>query len=289
MISVIRKLVASTAFSLAFLGVTVGCLAWLITPDANGPKTPRSPIFAIKPGPNNEALAPGGAEPSVTASIAVRAEQGAGMCAQFYVSGAALDVPGWQIEVAAEPEMLIHSNVMSIHPAGGSSFYVLSRGPGFVNTGEDEKGEPDVHLCWNHPGDPTVVSHRGSRAAINMPNFYVDWRSGKPPPDASNVRVSIKAQLDDIGDDWAVDSGTAPNPQLSTAKHWVWESPIDASDTRKDGSPATLQVHSLGEAESEHNREFYSGIFYGVGAAALIAAIQERLNTRRRAEPNGTS
>ncbi|MFI1763023.1 hypothetical protein ACH41H_13365 [Streptomyces sp. NPDC020800] len=200
-------------------------------------------------------------------------------CVSLEVTGDGLSAQPWQLEVLGDARDTVTAPDMRIVAESESDNNETIR---YLSPGRSKSHEAQAWLCWMGMKNP-VVEKRGSVEDINLPAFYVDQhRTGiSQEPD---VQVSIRADWHPDSD-LAVDAGTAPDARLSSAGDWVWKTSIGATETSPDGSVAEVQAHSVTGAARDHRREFLSGALLGVGAAAIIAALQEGLNRCRHDRP----
>lgn len=269
MLSVIRQGFTSTVIVMGLASGLIFFLAFRFEPDQGIPNRPGAIAFQIVP--KHLISQP------ISANITVYDWGGKQVCMFFHAEGQGLGSTKWELEVSrvpASPLRNIDLSTKMTSVVNGSGSYVLSPDARQPNTA-------DVRLCWK-TSEGIVLTSRGSNTAIDMPAFgvwevFVDENSPKKP----NPPLKVTAELYTDHQDWTVDSGDAPNEHLSVPGHWVWESTTGAWDNAGGGPTAQLNVRSVNDAENEHQREFISGILFGVGAAAAVAVIQEFLNNFR--------
>ncbi|MEU1312173.1 hypothetical protein ABZ419_25205 [Streptomyces cinnamoneus] len=283
----IRQALTSTVITLAAITVVTGAAALHFWPDTEAPPLPNGPSFAIRPGPEEEPNEKTRLlRKPISAEIKVaRGEKREETCADFSASGPGIeDLKWWTLEIETDPRAYISSSkgmMLQTPPQAysGQKHYTLL-------SSRFSQQKAGAELCWPKTPD-TVIAKRGSNAAISMPGVWVDWSyngsTDYHPFNTVNAPVSIRAELsENLGPDWAVDAGNAPEAQLSTPGTWVWKRTIGALDTRANGSTALLQVHSVSQAAEDHHHEFLSGILLGIAAAAAIVGVQEFVNELRK-------
>ncbi|WP_159048889.1 hypothetical protein [Streptomyces sp. NRRL B-3648] len=272
MLRKVKQALNCTALLLACMGVAIIGIAFSLAPEEHTPAAPARPSFAIKPSPEAKLLT----QP-ISVLIAVGRGGSSGECAKFTAYGPGLqDAPGWHVVIKADDRATLvpgSMKILSRQSVGGITTYELA-------STDVVQAVAAANVCWRDLPN-MVVARRGSSSIIAMPNFYVDENfpafSQKPNPE-----IAVDAYLDTEEPDWAVDAGLAPDSQQSSSNEWVWYRSMEAGYTHQAGSTATLVVHSISDAASDHQREFMSGILFGVGAAALVASIQELLNQQQK-------
>ncbi|MGW5278709.1 hypothetical protein ACWERI_04530 [Streptomyces collinus] len=281
----IQQIPALTALLLLGGAVIIFIAGRYFEPAATDLPAPQAPSFAIRPAPDEF----GERYLEKPISVNIKVSQGpyvggkTGTCIDFFASGPGLKRAGrWTLEIDADSRSDLNSvmTTESERPAArGHTRYTLS---------SSRISYPDAKatLCWDNISD-MVVARRASNIAISMPNFWVDQTLG-PLSGRPNVPVHVQAELDDVGSDWAVDAGNAPEAQVSTFGKWVWKNDIGEIDTQPQGSTALVQAHSINGAAKEHQNEFLSGILFGVAAAAAVTGFQELVNWYRDLDLTGT-
>lgn len=144
-------------------------------------------------------------------------------------------------------------------------------------------------LTWNDFSTGPLQIH-GANLALRFPDVEVDNNTSSAP----EPKLSVTRYLELDGTDFTYVGGQAPD-QSSAVGSWRW-GPSQAI-TINGGSGALspgfyMEALSAAADESSSNASFKSGIAFGVGAAAFIAAIQEFVNAatdKERHKQNKTS
>lgn len=273
----IQRIPALTAVLLIASAITIWIVGRQLEPDEASVPAPNRPSFAIKPAPDKFGYRYLEKSISVNMKASQSRDQSGKVdtCIDFLASGPGLEDSSWTLEIDADSGLDLSSGMTtkSERPgAPGQTHYTLT---------SSRISYPDAKasLCWANVPD-MVIAKRASNIAISMPNFWVDQSAG-PYSGRDNIPVHVQTELDDVGPDWAIDAGNAPEAQVSTFGKWVWKSVIGEIETRSDGSAALVQAHSVSEATEEHQNEFLSGILFGVAAAAGVTGFQELVNWYR--------
>jgi hypothetical protein len=96
--------------------------------------------------------------------------------------------------------------------------------------------------------------------------------------------VTVRRELVPLGD-YAFLGGLPPDQLAGGA--WSWKPEIGHVN-EGDAAPALdIEARSATADGQSHDAEFKSGIAFGIAASALIAGIQEFVNSARRKERHG--
>lgn len=262
-----------TSVLLAITGIGIATSAWFLQPATGLPSDPNPPQFTFEPGPE------GLAQPlDVFISVDLRSPEPPyeESCINIALGGPGLTQSrGWRLRVSGTDV----PPVTDMHKSSSSK--------GEYQLWTENPADAHADMCWP-TSQGTFVSTRGSNSIVALAEFSVivgDIPVG-PNPD-----VTVNSSLFDVPD-WTIDSGPPPAPSKSDYKNWYWKSISGVYEVNTINNTPTLRVHSVAEASQEHTHEFLSGVFYGVGAAAGVAALQEGLNRwseeiRRRTRGSG--
>jgi hypothetical protein len=181
------------------------------------------------------------------------------------LTGQAFTHAGWSLFVAVPAGVKV-SNLGAgnlIPTRGGSEVFMIA--PGAVRDGSNT-----ALLEWNSLSEgPLQVN--GSNLVAEFP--YVEV-TNEPANSASYVptpTVTVSQRLFPRGD-FSYLGGTPPDHYVGG--DWVWGPDIGSVN---DGGvfPFVVEARSAVADEQSHTAELYSGIAFGLAAAALIAGIQE--------------
>jgi hypothetical protein len=150
--------------------------------------------------------------------------------------------------------------------------------------GPQPSGAYAVLLMWEED-DTGPVQVRGPNLAASFPNVTLTNQSPPAPERASSVpkppepRVTVRRQLVP-GGDYTFLGGLPPDQLVGAA--WVWKPETGYLSAAPVSSWLDVEAHSATADEQSHAAEFRSGIAFGIAASALIAAMQEFLNSARQ-------
>ncbi|MFJ9940603.1 hypothetical protein [Streptomyces erythrochromogenes] len=266
-IGAVSSVFTMTSVSLATMGTIIIVSARLLQPDAEPPGDPSPPQLIFDPGgqltqPLNVAI-----------SVDLRLDEPPHeACIQIILNGPGLtSSPGWHLQVAN----------IDAHIETGMHQTPSSKGRYELWTEDPSKAH--ALICRPDP-QGVFVTTSGSSSIVTLADFsvIVGDMPIDPAPD-----ITVRTSLSNMPD-WGIDFGPSPISPQSDYKNWYWKNVTGVNEVNSVSNTPTLRVHSLSEASQEHSSEFTSGVLYGLGAAAWVAAIQEGLNhwsrqrTRRR-------
>jgi len=183
-----------------------------------------------------------------------------------------LRYPGWRLIASVPPGVRIvgwlpdDSRPVFRNMAGGT-FVVVTPGPVRARA-------YSVLLTWNGL-DSGPLRVQGANLVAAFPNLTV----ANQAPSAPTLTVSRLLQPN--RSDYAYLGGPLPDHQDSDSWSWKPQTGVGAEFLTLV-PPLTVEARSVVTDEEAHSAEFLSGILFGVAAAALIAAIQEFVNSGRR-------
>ena len=192
-----------------------------------------------------------------------------------------LNHPGWTLSgwVPKGVELFGQGRVVP-HP-GPQDFVVISPGAA-------RRGIASAILTWPDL-DSGPLRIQGANLVAVFPELTVENEpaasSGNTPvPRSPSVTLTRELQPGEV--DYAFLGGEQPDHEDPGA--WYWN-PVN--DPYSIFSSLTIEAQGAIMEEQSHTAEFLSGVFFGVAAAALIAALQEFLNSarKRKPQPGGVS
>jgi hypothetical protein len=140
----------------------------------------------------------------------------------------------------------------------------------------DEPGQAFAGFIWKTPPD-TLFSEKSGQIAFRFPRFMIF-----PPVTRRVYLLDVYEKFAPVRD-YVIDAGKQPTLSQGGGA-WSWKRRISRDLT----SLAVPAAHSVGSQESQHRREFYSGVLLGLAGGAAIAFLQEaadriskRVRTRR--------
>jgi hypothetical protein len=183
-----------------------------------------------------------------------------------------LNHPGWTLSgwVPKGVELFGQGRVVP-HP-GPQDFVVISPGAA-------QRGTASVILTWPDLNSGPLRIQDANLVAIfpELEDEPTTSSGNTPVPTSPSVTLTRELQPGEV--DYAFLGGQQPNHEDPGA--WYWD---PANSSYSIFSSLTIEAQSATMEEQSHTAEFLSGVFFGVAAAALIAALQEFLNSARKRE-----
>lgn len=262
-----------TSIPLAIMGVVIASTARLLQPAAELPTDPTPPEITFEPA--------GDLTQPLIVNISVNLRPASVIpvkqeCIDISLAGPAVtSSKGWHLNISA-PDA---TPVTAMHESSPSK--------GEYELWTDKPSDARAYMCWAFRERNPFVHTSGSNSAVALANFSIP--TGDPFTPHPDPQVTINSSLRNTPG-WAIDAGPSPNWPKSDSKDWYWQTIAGVNELYSLQATPTLRVHDVTEASQEHAHEFLSGILYGVGAAAGVAALQEGLNCwsgevrRRRAQ-----
>ncbi|GGS49628.1 hypothetical protein GCM10010206_08960 [Streptomyces cinerochromogenes] len=286
----------ATVFILVILSVALFGIGYGLSPDVGNPKEPEPPSVTFVAGTHENVVE--GLKVRLVVWLAQwspLSHEGVSYdCALFKFEGNAAEArQDWAVRVTPwSGDYVIGTGPDLRHL---TTMRYPMQGPPPVRSPEFEPESPlapasnQISLCWPSARHLIVATH-GSSSAISMPGLRVKKHGGSAA-DLQGGTVSVVAALsrcDGCDVDWAMDSGKAPDSQGGRTP-WSWNYSFRVNEVTYFDS-VRIRVHGIGEAAEERHLEFLSGVYYGVGAATLVATAQEFFNRvsrspRRRGTP----
>jgi hypothetical protein len=192
------------------------------------------------------------------------------------LSGADFTHPGWTVLAFVPDGAHLVGDLNDNDPRTGTVHHSAAGGSVlYAHPGSERDGKYFATVIWNdlHSGPMRV---RGANLVAAFPDVEVENESSggdatAPPP--PTPRVIVRRDLQP-GSDFAFLGGLPPDHQDRINWSWKPEKGMSAGGTTSF-LPLTIEARSATVDEQSHSAEFLSGIFFGVAAAALIAATQE--------------
>jgi hypothetical protein len=162
-----------------------------------------------------------------------------------------------------------------LHP-GAQDFVIVSHGAA-------RSGIDSVILTWRSPNSGPLRI-QGANLVAMFPELTLEndltGSSGNTSVPASPL-VTLTRELQPGDGDYAYLGGQPPDHQEQG--EWYWD-PVNQIPGVGIAifSSLTIEARSVTIDEQSHSAEFLSGVLFGVAAAALIAALQEFLNSARK-------
>jgi len=272
-----------TVGALVLLAIGTGVYGGLNLPDTAVPQ-PQSPSIEVDFSPGHAARSP------ITVGVRLlqsdlRQEGGsAPVTLATDLTGADFAHPGWSMFVFAPPG--VHVNGATGHDPRTGLVSRLHDATGGVTAGVyirpgSRHGGYTALLEWDDlTSGPLQVTGANLVAAfpqvtvVNQTNGGSNNTSTVPTP-----KVTVQRELDPEGD-FTYLGGIPPDHFVYFA--WAWKPETSHVDRGIAASSFQVEARSATADEQSHTKELYSGIAFGVAAAAAIAAIQEFLNSARR-------
>lgn len=196
------------------------------------------------------------------------------------IKSTALQSRGWAaiLDVPAGVEVQV-DNPQPRHTTDSNTDYY------FFQPGPQASGEYFVLFEWPNDRAHGLYQFSDSSFAASFPSFMVA-REYSQGSGADNTRFHLTVSRDLAQDsDYQFAGGRAPDTYGQF--RWSW---MDSMTGTAPLVPAlSVEATSPSLSARSHSSEFKSGVAYGVGAAALIAAIQEFLNRATRREISALS
>jgi hypothetical protein len=260
-------------------GVVIGAVAWHLRPDSAIPQ-PGSSNIDVSFGPGYVASSPIHVQLQLWQDEPVDGGGPTRVVLGIDISGKDVTYSGLTI-TASVPNGVQLGPASEDNPSTGH----VTRYPGgdYVTVTStavrgDPKVAPDdygVGLTWDnlHSGPMQV---RGANLVAAFPSLFME---GDP------IRsVTLTDDLDLGPNDYAFLAALTPNHE--SVSDWAWNRPVDITlGVAAEVDPLKIEAHSVTVDEQSHSAEFLSGILFGVAAAALIAALQEFMNSARKRKP----
>jgi hypothetical protein len=131
-------------------------------------------------------------------------------------------------------------------------------------------------LTW-HDLDSGPIRVRGPNLVAEFPYVAVENHTSAGSPGESSLPPTPTVTVDRefrLASDYAYLAGLPPDHQDRFT--WSWKPETGLRTTGLTAvPPLVVEARSATVDEQSHSAEFQSGIFFGVAAAAAIAAIQE--------------
>ncbi len=187
-----------------------------------------------------------------------------------------LRYPGWRLTLSVPPGVRLRVALPSDSRPGRLSPTAAGVVLFSVTPGPMSAGAYAVVLTWNGL-DSGPLRVRGANLVAAFPGFTVENQTSATPT------VTVSRDLQPDRSDYAYLGGMPPDHQDSDTWSWNPETGFLVGGLNLI-PPLTVEAQSVATDEEAHSAEFLSGILFGVAAAALIAAIQEFVNSARRRE-----
>lgn len=271
---------------LLVIGATAGVYGWAHHPDTAIPQPPGSSV-EVDFSPDRSARSP------MTVGLGLRRDKAPDNSGRWQVTlaidltGDDLASPNWTL-VAIVPTGVRVNGALDNDPSTGQ----VSRYPGSqdeaivrIAPGPAGGGKYTALLIWDDEGSgPLRVN--GANLVASLPDVSVVNFTPPGAGDGSSVprpEITVERQLSRVAD-YAFLGGMPPD-QL-TGYWWSWKSQVGHVNDGDVVPALQVEARSATRDERSHSDEFKSGIAFGITAAALIAAVQESLNERRRRRQN---
>jgi hypothetical protein len=283
--SFVRRGFTMTVIVLGALGIGTGAWAFHIHPDSAIPQPGTSEIDLIF-GPAHLARSPINIDLTLAEDWHVLSSPATAVSLIIDLTGPDLTYPGWELheQVPSGVQVGTTSDPHALritHARGQDDVYAA---PGAV-----PRGTFSVELKWYNL-DSGPVQVKGANLAAEFPVLLVENQGSPGSANTSlpKLSVSLSRRLQPQGD-YAYLAGLPPDHQQPDLPLSVWSwNPVTLQEGYGNASvaafalPLTVEARSATADEQTRNAEFQSGILFGVAAAALIAAIQEFVNSGRK-------
>jgi hypothetical protein len=270
-----------TAGWLLVIGAAAGIYGWVYHPDTAIRQPPQSHV-EVDFAPGRPARSP------ITVGLRlIRDEASRDRHSQVTLAidltGVDLASPDWTL-TAIVPAGVRVNGALDDDPRTGRVFRysdshdeaMVSIAPGAVG-----RGTYTALLVWDDEGS-SPLRVNGADLVASLPDVGVMNTTAPGAGSESSVprpEVTVERQLSPSAD-YALLGG--PPPDQQTEYGWSWQP--QTGHANEGDVVFALQVEARSATLEERSRsdEFHSGIAFGVAAAALMAAVQESLNERRR-------
>jgi len=201
------------------------------------------------------------------------------------LAGADLTRTGWSIH-ALVPAGVSVNGALGNDPRTGE-VYPLSGGQEgvYIAPGPVPQRAYTALLEWNDLTSgpiqvigPNLVAEFPDVTVVNQSPVNSTGASSEPTPPLTISQTLFP------GGDFAYLGGLPPN--RIDGGTWSWTPATGSVNDLALALPFEVEARSPTADQQSNNQEFQSGIFFGVAAAAAIAAIQEFINSARRKERN---
>jgi hypothetical protein len=219
-------------------------------------------------------------EPGNTTSVAMDID----------LSGQDLKQPGWYLLAFVPRGVQVPGSVTNnprdgrvTHPTSGPDVVYITPGPQLLGT-------YSATLVWTNLIDGPLQVRDANLVAL-FPQFTVENTVAADSPSTftpPTPAVTLGRKLQPGGSDYAYLAGLPPDHQDRFTWTWNPVRGVSAGGTTSFTS-STIAARSASADERAHNNEFLSGIFFGVAAAALVAALPEFLDSARNDTSEGTT
>jgi hypothetical protein len=281
--SFVRKGLTATVVVLIALAAGAFAYASWIHPDTAVPQ-PGSSSIEVDFSPGHSAHSP------VTVGVRLILDQsasngGSPVTLAIDVAGEDLTHAGWSVH-ALVPAGVSVNGALDNDPRTGE-VYPLSGGQEgvYIAPGPVRQGAYTALLEWNDLTSgpiqvvgPNLVAVFPDVTVINQSPVNSTGGSSEPTPPLTISQTLFP------GADFAFLGGLPPD--LTRGGTWSWKPSTGLVNDPALALPFEVEARSPTADQQSNNREFQSGIFFGVAAAAAIAAIQEFINSARRKERN---
>ena len=156
----------------------------------------------------------------------------------------------------------------------------------YITPGSVPRGSYTALLEWDDvESGPMQV--RGAKLAAEFPIVTVVNQTSQDALSVPKPEVTVLQELTS-GGDYAF-LGLPPDHLIGF--DWAWNSKTGRVNEGSTALPLEIEARSASADEQSHNAQYGSGIAFGVAAAALIAALQEFMNsaTSRNQDLSATS
>jgi hypothetical protein len=284
----LRRGISATVLVLVVLaaGTVVGGL--LLKPDTSVPQ-PGSSSVEVDFSPAHPARSPVAVGVELTDDVT--GGYGSGMTMAITLAGADLAQKDWSViaevpagvqldgQIAGDPRTGRVANVTDARTGQTTTFVYLVPGPMI-------SGKYSVILTWdNLSSGPMQV--RGPYLAAAFPDVIVKniTPSGSHGQDAMPMPPVTAQDTLETYSDYVFLGGMPPDHFDNFA--WVWKTQAGHVNEGDIAIPLAMEAQSPADDQQTHTKEFYSGIAFGIAAAAFIACIQEFMTTARSRHKSG--
>jgi hypothetical protein len=207
----------------------------------------------------------------------------------IYIDGSAFKLSGQKWSVSASLPPHPDNRPLESHPdspatdAGYSSYTVIPD--------SSRSNSASIYTSWTNKRRG-MVTRDGSYLGLRYPAVHILYRNSvKIPPKISADYTFTAPAVDEV-----IDSGPPPSSEQTSSmgKTWTWSVPYASEGPQREVdsrgnwvvapltySLAGLEVplaHSVTGDRKDRAAEFLSGIFLGLGGAALLGGAQECMN-----------
>jgi hypothetical protein len=256
---------------LALLGVAAGWYGLWLVPSSNVPRL-SSPDIELDFAPGHSAKHPIAVDVRLLQQKLEASNIGWRVLVAVELQGDDLKNDGWSIFAVVPTGVRVEDTASptSISRYGASKEAVAVA----VTPGSQPQGKYTALFGWDKRGPIDV---EGADLTAAFPTVRVENQTdqqeravSRPEPD-----VSVQRELDLLSGDYAPLGGLPPDQITRYA--WFWQKRLGNVNQGNAVDAMTVEARSASVGRQEQGNEFRGGIWIGVAAAALIAAVQEFL------------